>query len=59
MADPPVNLDRAQRLMAYALCLEAPRYDAETGDRLPPGDAAVAAAEALRFYAAWLMGGKL
>lgn len=51
------NISHAERLLAYARIFEAPRYDPVSGTRIPAGDACVAAAEALRFYAASLMNG--
>jgi hypothetical protein len=53
------DLPRIERLLAYALNFDAPRYDPESGEKQPPSEASRAAAEALRFYAAWLMGGNL
>lgn len=50
------ELSRVERLLAYALLFEAPRYDPKTGERLALDDASDAAAEALRFYAAALLG---
>ncbi len=50
------ELSRIERLLAYALIFEAPRYDPVSGSRLPLSDADKCAAEALRFYAAHLKG---
>lgn len=47
-------MTRIEKLLTFATIFEAPRYDPESGTKLPLSELSIAAAEALRFYAAWL-----